>query len=320
MSSWRPVTSDVLQESVLGSVLFNIFVGDMESGIKCTLSKFADDNNLCGAVDQLEGRDAIQRDLDRLESLGEEKIESSPEEKDLGVLVDEKLNMSQQCALAAQKTNHIPGLHQKKCGQQMEGVQKGKYLKRSGHDKLWAAWLPRASPLHMVESLSPEQALSIFWDGVRKAKAQLELNLARDVKNNKMGFYRYVSQKRKVKKSVPSLMNETGKLVTRDEEKAEVSILGPVLFNIFINDIASGIKYTLSKVADDTKMSGMVDTPDGWDANQRDLDRLAKCRVLHLGWVLCELCVVSPKPENLQGVRGENSPLIYVEEIKIGLL
>jgi len=40
-------------------------------------------------------------------------------------------------------------------------------------------------------------------DGVRKAKAQLELNLARDAKNNKKGFYRYVSQKRKIKESVP---------------------------------------------------------------------------------------------------------------------
>ncbi len=39
----------------------------MDSGIECTLTRLADDTKLCGAVNMLEGRVTIQRDLDRLE-------------------------------------------------------------------------------------------------------------------------------------------------------------------------------------------------------------------------------------------------------------
>ena len=46
-------------------MLFNTFVGDMDSEIECTLSKSANDTKLCGTVDMLEGRDTIQRGLDR---------------------------------------------------------------------------------------------------------------------------------------------------------------------------------------------------------------------------------------------------------------
>jgi len=59
--------SGIPQRLLLEPTLFNIFVGNMDSGIECTLSKFANDTKLCSAVNRLEGSDVIQGYLDRLE-------------------------------------------------------------------------------------------------------------------------------------------------------------------------------------------------------------------------------------------------------------
>ncbi|CAM5076950.1 unnamed protein product [Eretmochelys imbricata] len=72
---------------------------------------------------------------------------------------------------------------------------------------------------------------------IRKAKSHLELQLAKDVKSNKKGFFGCVSNKKKVKESVGPLLNEEGNLVTEDVEKANV--LNAFFASVFMNKVSS---------------------------------------------------------------------------------
>ncbi|KAJ7425651.1 hypothetical protein WISP_22642 [Willisornis vidua] len=135
------VTSGVLQSLILGSELFSIFINDLDSGLEGILSKFTDDTKLGAAVESLEGTETLQRDLDKLEDyvitnhtkfskskcemlhlgwgnpgctyrLGSERLEISAM-GDLGVLLDGKLNLSQQCP-GSQEDQRGLGGHQAK--------------------------------------------------------------------------------------------------------------------------------------------------------------------------------------------------------------
>ena len=67
MSCWEDVSCGVSQGSVLGPLLFNISINDLDNGVKSRLSKFADDTKLGDNVDSRVGGDQIQESIDTAE-------------------------------------------------------------------------------------------------------------------------------------------------------------------------------------------------------------------------------------------------------------
>ena len=65
-SKWAKVLSGVPQGSVLGPLLFLLYINDMDDSIKSSLLKFADDTKVLRKIYSEEDNTQLQKDLDSL--------------------------------------------------------------------------------------------------------------------------------------------------------------------------------------------------------------------------------------------------------------
>ena len=142
-SDWLPVLSGVPQGSVLGPVLFLVYVNDIVNSLESTTSLFADDAKIYKTLKTKDDTEALQRDMERLQEwsdkwqltfnsnkcktmhigrsnqqvnyqLNESRLNKSTQEKDLGIIVASDLKPSAHVTTIAARANSRLGIiHEK---------------------------------------------------------------------------------------------------------------------------------------------------------------------------------------------------------------
>jgi len=141
LSDWISVLSGVPQGSVLGPILFLVYINDLDYGVRNWILKFADDTKIFSQVSSPEDYINLQKDLNRLVTWAEEwqmlfnvgkckvmhfgrlnqkrdyymkdhKLETTSTEKDLGIVITSDLKSSEQCSQAYSKASRVLGMIQ----------------------------------------------------------------------------------------------------------------------------------------------------------------------------------------------------------------